>query len=269
MSNPPFIPAWAGVEKAVVGMLHLDALPGSPRYSGRIDRVRDALLFDADSLVTGGVHGLMLENFGDTPFYPRRVPAHVVAHMTVLAAEVRRRFDTPLGINVLRNDGRSGLAIAHAVGAEYIRVNVLSGARVADQGVLEGIGHDLLRDRMLLGANQVRIIADVDVKHATPLGVPRPLEQEVHDAVERGMADAVSVSGTGTGRPTSVEDVKRAKAAAGHTKVFIGSGVTPESLSELRPYADAFIVGTYFKTGGGQDGRIDAARVREFMSRVR
>lgn len=263
-----FIPAWSGVEKAVVGMLHLEALPGAPRFSGNLQAVRDAMLFDADALVTGGVHGLMLENFGDAPFYPGRVPAHVIAHMTALASEVRRRFATPLGINILRNDGRSGLAIAHAVGAEFIRVNVLSGARVADQGILEGIGHDLLRDRMLLGTDNIRIIADVDVKHATPLGVPRPLEHEVHDVVERGMADAISVSGTGTGRPTSVEDVKRAKAAAGHAKVFIGSGVTPDSLEALRPYADAFIVGTYFKTGGGHSGRIDAARVREFMSRI-
>lgn len=250
-------------------MLHLEALPGSPRFDGNLAAVRDALLFDADALASGGVHGFMLENFGDTPFFPGRVPAYVVAHMTALAAEVRRRFDIPLGINVLRNDGQSGLAIAHAVGAQYIRVNVLSGARVADQGVLEGIGHDLLRDRMLLGANDVRIIADVDVKHAAPLGMPRPLEHEVHDAVERGMADAVAVSGTGTGRPTSVDDVKRAKSAAGSAKVFIGSGVTSESLSELLPYADAFIVGTYLKVGGAHAGRIDVARVRQFMAALR
>lgn len=250
-------------------MLHLEALPGSPRFGGNLAAVREALLSDADALASGGVHGFMLENFGDTPFFPGRVPAHVVAHMTALAAEVRRRFDLPMGINVLRNDGRSGLAIAHAVGAQYIRVNVLSGARVADQGVLEGVGHDLLRDRMLLGAVDVKIIADVDVKHATPLGVPRPLEHEVHDAIERGMADAVAVSGTGTGRPTSIEDVKRAKSAAGSAHIFIGSGVTPQSLSDLAPYADAFIVGTYFKMNGAHDGRIDAGRVREFMSYLR
>ncbi|MBL8880012.1 MAG: BtpA/SgcQ family protein [Phycisphaerales bacterium] len=269
MTNKPFIPAWASVPKAVVGMLHLEALPGSPRFCGKPDAVRDALLRDAEALASGGVHGFMMENFGDTPFFPGRVPAYVVAHMTALAAEVRRRFDLPLGINVLRNDGISGLAIAHAVGALFIRVNVLSGARVADQGVLEGIGHNLLRERMLLGASDVRIIADVDVKHAAPLGMPRPLEHEVHDAVERGMADAVAVSGTGTGRPTSVEDVKRAKSAAGHAQVFIGSGVTPESLPELAPFADAFIVGTYFKVHGAHEGRIDAARVREFMTRLR
>src|SRR4029079_6682135 len=121
---------WASVPAPVIGMLHLAPLPGSARYGGSIAAIRDRLLADAAALASGGVHGLMIENFGDVPFYPQRVPAHVVAQMTVLAVEVRRRFDLPLGINVLRNDGCSALAVAHAVGAEFIRVNILCGARV-------------------------------------------------------------------------------------------------------------------------------------------
>src|SRR5687768_9330841 len=144
---PSFLHKWSTVPRPVIGMLHLPPLPGSPRYGGG-----------------GGGHGLMLDNFGDVPFYPGRVPAHVVAHMTAVACEVRRRFPSlPLGINVLRNDGRSALAVAHAAGAQFIRVNVLCGARVADQGLIQGIAHDLLRERAMLGATDVRILADVDV----------------------------------------------------------------------------------------------------------
>src|SRR5438105_3533223 len=100
--------AWAKVPKVVVGMLHLPALPGSPLYGGSVAAIRETLLRDAQLLAEGGVHGLMMENFGDTPFFPGRVPAHVVAHMTALAAEVRRAVPSlPLGINVLRNDGLS------------------------------------------------------------------------------------------------------------------------------------------------------------------
>src|SRR5690606_13240725 len=113
--------------------------------------------------------GLMLENFGDTPFYPRRVAAHTVAAMTAIAVEVRRQVDLPLGINVLRNDGLSALGIAAASGADFIRVNVLSGARVTDQGIVQGIAHDLLRERRWLGAESVKILADVNVKHSAPL----------------------------------------------------------------------------------------------------
>src|SRR5438045_3005140 len=164
-------------------MLHLPALPGSPQYRGELSKIRETLVRDAAALAEGGVHGLMMENFGDVPFYPKRVPAYVVAHMTALAAEVRRANPRlPLGINVLRNDGRGALAVAQAVGATFIRVNVLCGARVADQGLIQGIAHDLLRERALLHAQNVKIFADVDVKHSAPLAA-RPLNDEVDDLI--------------------------------------------------------------------------------------
>src|SRR5688500_11931771 len=167
--------AWKNVRKPVIGMLHLAALPGSPLYGASLSAIAEAVLRDAQLLAEGGVNGLMIENFGDTPFFPGRVPAHVVAHMTAIAGEVRRLVpNLPLGINVLRNDGLSALAVAHAIEADYIRVNVLCGARVADQGILQGIAHELLRLRVELRADAIKIFADVDVKHSAPLA-ERPL----------------------------------------------------------------------------------------------
>ena len=253
--------AWENVRKPVIGMLHLAALPGSPLYGGSLAEIRDAVLRDAQLLAEGGVNGLMIENFGDTPFFPGRVPAHVVAHMTAIAAQVRQAVpDLPLGINVLRNDGLSALSVAHAVGAEYVRVNVLCGARVADQGLLQGIAHDLLRLRAELKADAIKIFADVDVKHSAPLA-ERPIADEVDDTLHRGMADALIVSGAGTGKPTDPEKVKMVKAAAKGAPVFLGSGVTPQTVDALLPHADGFIVGTYFK----KDGVVDVARVRDLM----
>lgn len=265
------LPAWAGIARPVIGMLHLRALPGSPGFGGSLDRVREALLHDADALASGGTHGLMLENFGDAPFYPARVPAIAVACMAALAADVRRRFDLPLGINILRNDGQSGLAVARAVGANYIRVNVLSGARVTDQGVLEGIAHELLRERVLLDATDIRIFADVNVKHAAPLGAPRPVADEVEDTIERGCADAVVTSGSGTGRPTDLDETRAARAAAQRhgRPVFIGSGITAATVRDYFDVADGFIVGTGLKVDGVPDNPVDPRRVRELMERVR
>src|SRR4051812_32160574 len=177
---PTLLAQWPRSRKIVIGMIHLPPLPGSPRSAGDVKAVREIALRDAAALHEGGAHGLMIENFGDVPFYPGRVPAYVVAHMTAIAAEVRTRVALPLGINVLRNDGLSALAVAHACGAEFVRVNVLCGARVADQGLLQGIAHDLLRERLLLGATagDLKILADVDVKHSAPLA-PRELIDEV------------------------------------------------------------------------------------------
>jgi membrane complex biogenesis BtpA family protein len=259
---------WAGKEKVVIGMLHLAALPGSPLYGGSVAAVREAILRDAKLLAEGGVHGLMIENFGDTPFFPGRVPAHVVAHITAIAAEVRRAApQLPLGINVLRNDGLSALAVAHAVGASHIRVNILCGARVADQGLLQGIAHELLRLRSELRAESIKIFADVDVKHSAPLA-QRPIVDEVDDTLHRGMADALIVSGAGTGKPTDPEKVKLVKLAAKGAAVFLGSGVTPATLPALLPHADGFIVGTYFKKDGVSTNAVDPKRVRELMECV-
>jgi len=234
-------------------------------YGGSLTDVREAVLRDAKLLAEGGVNGLMIENFGDTPFFPGRVPAHVVAHLTAIAGDVRRSVpNLPLGINVLRNDGLSALAVAHAVGADYIRVNVLCGARVADQGILQGIAHDLLRLRAELKAEEIKIFADVDVKHSAPLA-ERPIADEVDDTLHRGMADALIVSGAGTGKPTDPEKVKLVKLAAKGAPVFLGSGVTPQTLPSLLPHADGFIVGTYFKEDGMATNPVDVERVRALL----
>jgi uncharacterized protein len=258
------LPHWPRSRKIVIGMIHLGALPGSAQFGGDLRRVRDAALRDAAALAEGGVDGLMIENFGDVPFYPGRVPAYVVAHMTAIAADVRKQADLPLGINVLRNDGLSALAVAHAVGAAFIRVNVLCGARVADQGVLQGIAHDLLRERATLGASNVKILADVDVKHSAPLAA-RDIADEVDDTVKRGLADGVIVSGAGTGKKTEPDKVAAVKSCAGAVPVFVGSGITAQTVAKYAT-ADGFIVGTAFKRDGNPANPVEVDRVKALRS---
>ena len=266
----PLLPDWSAIPKPVIGMLHLSALPGAPRFGGDARFIADSAVRDADALASGGVHGLMLENYGDVPFHPRRVPAHVVAHMTAVACEVRRRFpQLPLGINVLRNDAQSALAVAHAAGAQFVRVNVLCGARVTDQGLIEGVAHDLLRDRATLGAaDSVRIFADVDVKHSAALAKVE-IESEVDDVLKRGLADALIVSGAGTGKATDAQHLARVKAAAGAAPVYVGSGATEQTIPTYLPHCDGLIVGTAFKQGGDPRNPVDPVRVKRVMAVVR
>jgi membrane complex biogenesis BtpA family protein len=248
---------------AVIGMLHLPPLPGSPLYSGDWQTSMKLVLEDAKALTAGGVDALMMENFGDVPFHPGRVPSDVVAIMAAIAVEVRRASSLPLGINVLRNDGLSALSVAVASGASFIRVNVLSGARVTDQGVIQGIAHDLLRAREDLGAKSIKILADVDVKHSAPLA-QRPIEDEVEDTVKRGLADAVIVSGAGTGK--SVDPVKLTKVSkVAGVPVILGSGVNESNIAQLKELAWGFIVGTSFKFDGDVKKPVDIERVRRFM----
>lgn len=250
-------------------MLHLLPLPGAPRFAGDRVAIRERLLADAEALASGGVDGLMMENFGDAPFLPGALPAHVVADMAALAGAVSDRFDLPLGINCLRNDALAALAVAHAVGGAFIRVNVLCGARVTDQGVIEGPADRLLRERARLDAEAIRIVADVDVKHSAPLGTPRPLVDEVADLVERGGADAVVVSGPGTGRSTDPGQVDAVRGAAGTAPVLVGSGVDADGIAALVGRSDGVIVGSSLKHDGDPRAAVDPARVRELVARLR
>lgn len=263
----PLLPCWQDLRCPIIGMLHAPALPGAPGWSGNVDRVRTAVLRDAEVMVECGISGLMLENFGDAPFSRGRVPAITVTHLAALAVELRRRFSVPLGINVLRNDGLSALAIAHAAGAAFIRVNVLSGARLTDQGLVQGIGYRLLRQRAALGAGEIRILADVAVKHSAPLA-PRPLAEETRELVERGGADAVIVSGTATGEPVLVTEIETVSRSAGQVPVLVGSGVQLENVDQFVRFADGLLVGTALKRNARVTDAVDGVRVRELVARV-
>jgi uncharacterized protein len=252
----------------LIGMIHAAPLPGSPRWGGSMDRVVAAALADARALTGGGMDALLLENYGDAPFTPGRVEPATVAALTVVAREIRAAFPAvPLGINVLKNDARAALAIACAVGARFIRVNVHACAVVADQGLVHSDAHGTLRDRRLLGAD-VTIFADVGGKHALPL-VPVELEQHARDLTHRGLADGLVVSGQATGAATALGDVKRVRSAVPDVPLLVGSGVTPETVAELLSVADGLIVGTSLKRGGLVTGPVDPERVRRLVEAAR
>jgi membrane complex biogenesis BtpA family protein len=254
--------------RTLIGMVHLPPLPGSPRWSGSMMEALERAVTDARHLVDNGIDVLLMENYGDAPFTPRRVEASTVAAMAVIAAEVRRQAaPRALGINVLKNDARAALAVATAAGAEFIRVNVHAGAVLADQGIVEADAYHTLRDRRLLGAD-VKIFADVQSKHAVSLA-PVELERAALDLVLRGLADALVVSGPATGEATALGDLKRVRGVLPEVPLIVGSGVTPETAVELLSVADALIVGTFVKRGGAVANPVDPERVRRLAQSIR
>jgi membrane complex biogenesis BtpA family protein len=256
------------LDRTLIGMVHLAPLPGSPRWSGSMTVVIDQAIRDARHLVDNGIDALLIENHGDAPFTPRRVPPSTVAAMAVIATAVRERVGPHLlGINVLKNDARAALAIATATGAEFIRVNVHAGAVLADQGIVESDAYHTLRDRRLLDAD-VRIFADVQSKHAVSLA-PVDLERAALDLVRRGMADALVISGSATGEATSLDDLKRVRRVLPAAPLIVGSGVTPETAADLLSVADALIVGTCVKQDGDVANPVDPERVRLLAQRAR
>ena len=252
-----------GTENPVIGVVHLLPLPTSPRWQGNLQLVIDRAEQEATALASGGVHGIIVENFFDAPFTKGQVDPSVVSAMSLIVSRLQQLVTVPFGLNVLRNDSRSALAIASCVGASFIRVNVLTGVMSTDQGLIEGCAYDLLRYRRELGS-EVNILADVLVKHARPLGSPN-LTTAVQETIHRGMADGIILSGWATGSPPSLEDLELAQAAADGRPVFIGSGANWDNIGTLMRAADGVIVASSLKRQGDINQPVDPIRVGQFV----
>ncbi len=257
------------VPKPVIGMVHLWPLPGAPGYNGYGMRtIIDHALCDAEQLVKGGADGLMVENMWDLPYHVgHNVPPESIAAQAVAASEVIQRFDVPAGINVIHNGGLTCLAIAVAAGAKFMRVCILTGARLWDTGELDhGCGAELVRKRKELQAEHIHFFADVDKKHSVAFP---GLDLATHiEWTEFYGADALIVSGKMTGSVPDIAKVREAKRLA-HRPILIGSGSTCENVTSLLQYADGIIVGTGLKFDGVGHNPVDPARVRRFMDTVR
>lgn len=247
----------------VIGVVHLLPLPHSPRWGGNLQQVIDRAEQEATALASGGVNGLIVENFFDAPFSKDSVDPAVVSAMSLIVHRLQQLITIPVGINVLRNDARSALAIATCVDAQFIRVNVLTGVMATDQGLIEGCAYELMRYRRELGS-KVKILADVLVKHARPMSSPN-LTTAVHETIGRGLADGIILSGWATGSPPSFEDLELAKAAAQETPLFIGSGASWENIGKLIQVSDGVIVASSLKRRGDITQSIDPIRVRQFV----
>ncbi len=259
-------PLFARGGRAVIGVVHLAPLPGAPRWGGDFAAVVDRARADLLALAGGGVDAAIVENFGDAPFRPGAVEPETVAAMARVLAELRPLTALPLGVNVLRNDAAAALALAAVCAGPgaFIRVNVHTGAMVADQGLIEGRADRTLRRRRELGAD-VPILADVLVKHAAPLAA-LPIEDAARDAVERGLADALIVTGLGTGRAADLDDARRVRAVLPDAPLLVGSGVDVDNVRETLDVADGVIVGTALKAGGVTSAPVDVERVRRFVA---
>lgn len=257
-------------KKPVIGVIHLLPLPGSPRWSGDLEEVLLRAEQESLALASGGIDSIIIENFFDAPFAKDRVDVSTACALTLAVQRVRAVTKLPIGVNVLRNDAMTALAIATVCGAEYIRVNVLSGAMVTDQGIIESDARNvLLYRKQLLQDKSIKIFADVMVKHAYPLGEGTDIALSAKDTMLRAGADAVIVSGTGTGQAPDMNDLKKVRKALPYAPILIGSGSTQDNAKELLSIADGIIVGTTLKRRGELEQPVDVDRVRDFVSVIK
>jgi membrane complex biogenesis BtpA family protein len=244
-------------EKPLIGMIHMRALPGAPRSDRMIEELVQFALSEMRVLEQAGLDGAIVENVGDAPFYRDEVPATTVAAMAVVVREVKRQSSLKVGVNILRNACEQALAVAHVGGADFIRCNVVIGAYVTDQGIIQGCAAELARLRRNLGAD-VLVFGDVHVKHAHPL-FDVPIEDAARDLAERGGADAVIVSGARSPVPPTFETIAAVRKAVG-VPVLIGSGVGVENARDFYERSDGVLLGEVdFKAGRVWGGASEGA----------
>ncbi|MBK8179326.1 MAG: BtpA/SgcQ family protein [Planctomycetes bacterium] len=246
--------------RVLIGVVHLLAGPGAPRFAGSVEALLHRARGDAAALVAGGCDAVIVENFGDVPFFKGPVPPESVATLALALAAVREAAPRlPVGVNVLRNDARAALGLCAATGASFLRVNVHTGAAVTDQGLMEGDAANTLRERARLCPGAA-ILADVHVKHASPLG-RESTGHAAEDALRRGLADAVIVTGRSTGRPPDAELLAEVRASIGEAPLLVGSGLDEANAAGFLRFAEGAIVGTFLKHQGRLAEPVDAARV--------
>lgn len=256
-----------GVKMPIIGVVHLPPLPGAPLYDGMsVKDIAGIGKKKAKLLVDNGVDGLIIENFGDKEFL-KTVPPEVVAAMTFAAKEIRDAVEVPIGMCVLQADLIAALAISKAVDAEFIRAGYYTEVAINDLGFMEGCAGEVLRYRKSLDLD-TKIFVDVHVKHSYPLML-RPIEESAEDAVERGLADAITITGRKTGGETDIKDIVRVREALKDVPLIVGSGVSIDNVEQYLDYVNAIIIATSFNVDGKVEGELDGARISAFMNKIK
>ena len=268
-AKPHAIEAIFGRRRAVIGVIHLPALPGAPAYDGQsMDSLARFALDEAERYRVGGVDGLIVENHGDIPFAkPDELGPETAACMAVITQGVRLASGLPVGVNVLANGAVAALAVAKAAGAAFVRVNQWANAYVANEGFMEGRAGAASRYRAWLRARDVKVFADVHVKHgAHAITADRAIGELARD-VEFFDADVAIATGQRTGDAASLDEL-RAIAAGTSLPVAVGSGVNPDNVGDILSIADAVIVASYLKRDGVWWNPVDPERLAVFMREV-
>ena len=253
--------------KWIIGMVHVEALPGVPLHSSPIQDIINKSIEEALKLQDAGVDAILIENMHDVPYLKKNVGPEIVACMTVVAVELRKRIQLPIGIQILAGANKEALAVALAAELDFIRAEGFVFAHLADEGYMESCAGELLRYRKMIGAEHILIFTDVQKKHSSHAITADISIKEHVETASYFRSDGIIITGSSTGKEALIDDVK---AAYQNTclPIIIGSGITTSNIESYWDFADAFIVGSGFKFEGKWENSISQERVKLFMDKV-
>ncbi len=253
--------------KWIIGMVHVDALPGTPMHSKTFQSIVIRAVEESVLLQDAGVDAILIENMHDVPYLKKKIGPEIVACMTAIAAAMRQKIHLPMGIQILAAANREALAVALAAGLDFIRAEGFVFAHVADEGYLESCAGELLRYRKLIGAEHIQVFTDVQKKHSSHAITSDISIKELVETASYFRSDGIIITGTSTGKEALPEDIRIAGQST-DLPVIIGSGITLDNIGQYWNLADAFIIGSWFKQEGNWKNVVSEERVKTFMKKV-
>ena len=255
-------------EKWIIGMVHVEALPGTPAHSKPIKSIINIANEEAMKLRDAGIDAILIENMHDVPYLKKSVGPEIVACMTAVAVEMRKCIHLPIGVQILAGANKEALAVASAAGLDFIRAEGFVFAHMADEGYMESCAGELLRYRKMIGAEHVLIFTDVQKKHSSHAITADISIKEHVETAGYFRSDGIIITGSSTGKEARIDDVKIAWQST-KLPLIIGSGITISNIESYWNFADAFIVGSEFKFEGKWENSISEERVSLFMDKVK
>jgi membrane complex biogenesis BtpA family protein len=255
------------VNKPVIGMIHLEALPGTPKYKNNNEYIIEKALKETEIYKKAGIDALALENMHDIPYLKGKVGPEITAVMTVAAHEVKKESGIPCGIQILAAANKEAIAVAKAAKLDFIRAEGFVFAHVADEGIIESSAGELLRYRKQINADEIMIFTDIKKKHSShSITIDVDIVETAH-AAEFFLSDAVIITGVSTGAEADLSEISKVREKV-HIPVMVGSGVNINNLESYLKVSDSLIVGSYFKKDGYWENELDYYRVATFMEKV-
>mmetsp|Transcript_43877 Transcript_43877/g.73124 ORF Transcript_43877/g.73124 Transcript_43877/m.73124 type:complete len:275 (+) Transcript_43877:62-886(+) len=258
-----------GPHPPIIAMIHVDALPGTPKNRKSVKEIVELAVEEASVYRNAGVDAVMIENMHDIPYLKSEIGPEIVSSMSVIGLEVKKVLgQIPCGIQILAGANNAALAVAQSAGLQFIRAEGFVFAHVADEGIFESCAGNLLRYRRQIGAENVLVFADIKKKHSSHAITADVDIGETAKAAEYFLADGVIVTGVSTGSATDIEDVTRTKGAVS-LPVLVGSGVSSKNVQQYVAGCDGVIVGSDFKHDGSWNNGVDPVRTFSFMDNIR
>lgn len=253
--------------KPVIGMIHTDALPGTPKYSGDVKSIINNSLLEAEIYSDNGIDIIMIENMHDVPYLNRTAGPEIVSLMSIIAYEIKNKTGLPVGIQILAGGNKQALAAALASGSDFIRAEGFVFGHIADEGYFDSDAGEILRYRKAIGAEQVKVFTDIKKKHSSHSITADVTIAETAKAAEFFLSDGVIITGGSTGMEPLIDEIIAVKEKV-NIPVLAGSGITLNNIESFYNHCDGFVIGSYFKDEGNWMNKVNAGKVKAFMQKI-